>query len=243
MYCPDVVGLKQFYASALGMLVRGVLSQRIARHWPRAQNEATLGLGFAIPFLPEQDTLAVSAMPAAQGALYWPSLGKNRVTLLHDDALPFSDNSFNRVLLVHALESTEHAATLMREVGRVLVPGGRVMAIVPNRLGIWCHSSASPFGHGQPFSAGQMRELFLRGGLTALRTDTALFLPPSQGRFMLALAPYVEALGRLIAPMVGGVLMVEAEKQIYAALREPVRARGTVAMTPIPVPSLSPRSR
>src|SRR5947207_8712583 len=51
--------------------------------------------------------------------------------------LPLGDAAVDRVLLVHALEMSRDAEALLREAWRVLAPGGRLLAVIPNRRGIW----------------------------------------------------------------------------------------------------------
>ena len=94
----------------------------------------------------------VSLMPRDQGAIYWPSDGDNICLLADPSALPIADNLLNRVIAVHALEHSQHAASLLREIWRVLVPGGRALLIVPNRHGLWSQAAETPFGCGQPFT-------------------------------------------------------------------------------------------
>ncbi len=237
MYCPDVVYLKQFYASPLGQVVSAHLLARMRELWPDATGESVLGLGFAVPYFvqtPGPKELVVGGMPAAQGALYWPADSLNRVALLDEASLPFPDNTFNRLLLVHTLEHTALPQHVLQEVWRVLVPGGRALMVVPNRLGIWSHASGTPFGSGQPFSLHQMKALLEQSGLTTLRHQSSLFFLPSARRWLLATAPTLELIGRMLLPALGGVLLVEAEKQIYAALREPVYAGTRRGRTVIP---------
>lgn len=236
MYCPDVVSLKQFYAGALGQVARTCIWNRLCALWPTAEGETILGLGYVVPYLaPEcgkRDT-TVAVMPAAQGALYWPQGKGNRVALADESRLPFPECTFNRVLIIHALEQSDSLPVLMQEVWRVLVPGGRMLAVVPNRLGLWSRSSRSPLGFGRPFSAGQLRAAVEECALTFTRMDSALFVPPTRLNWLMKSAGWLEKIGHVLCPHLGGVLFVEAEKQIYAALKDPVRAKGRVVISPV----------
>ncbi len=61
-----------------------------------------------------------------------------RVALLTDfDALPFSANSLDLVLLPHALELSDDPHATLREVERVLVPEGRVVICGFNPHSLW----------------------------------------------------------------------------------------------------------
>jgi len=59
--------------------------------------------------------------------------GKGRFLLCADGyALPFTDRSFEAVLLIAVLEHTREPARLLAEANRVLKPGGKVVIVVPN---------------------------------------------------------------------------------------------------------------
>ena len=93
------------------------------------------------------------------GAARWPAGSANLSCTAEEDALPFPDLLFDRVLLVHGLEAAENARRLLREVWRVLKDDGRLLVVAPNRRGMWAHVESTPFGHGQPYSPGQLGRL------------------------------------------------------------------------------------
>ncbi|MFW0776715.1 MAG: class I SAM-dependent methyltransferase [Rickettsiales bacterium] len=228
MFSPDVSSLKQFYASPLGESSGVLLRDNIAGLWPEAKDEVLLCVGYATPYIERyqsQATLAV-CMPSGQGAVYWPPSANNHVFMAHDSELPITESSVNRVLLAHALENSEQLSLVMQELWRVLTPGGRVLALVPNRMGMWSRSPRSPFGYGRPFSMTQLRELFTQNDFTITRTSSALFVPPTYLKFVWRIASKFEKVGRLLCPFFGGVLLIEAEKQIHGAISQPAVARG-----------------
>lgn len=55
--------------------------------------------------------------------------------LMDEDRLPFSDNAFDSIVLDNVLEHLSAPAGLLREVRRVLVPGGRLVVGVPGERG------------------------------------------------------------------------------------------------------------
>ncbi len=219
MFWPDVIALKEFYASPLGQATCIAVRRKIAELWPTIPDDTLLGVGFTTPYLtpflhPRRNVLA--CMPAGQGVIHWPP-GGNNLSFLSDEAeLPFADNSIQRILVSHALENSENARQMMAEIWRVLAPTGRVLAVVPNRRGIWARAPGSPFAYGQPFAAWELRQLFAEHSFTALHSESALFFPPTKGRYMLRSARFWESIGHQFFSAFGGVLMVEAEKQIYA---------------------------
>jgi SAM-dependent methyltransferase len=138
--------------------------------------------------------------------------------LAAEDALPFADFSFDRVLLVHGLETAENARRLLREVWRVMADDGRLIVVAPNRRGMWAHADSTPFGHGQPYSPGQIGQLLRAAMFSVERRDAALFVPPTRLRIVLNSAPVWERTGRRFARGLAGLTITEAVKDMYAAV-------------------------
>ena len=120
-------------------------------------------------------------MPAAQGVLHWPPEGPNRVVLTDEGELPLADFSIDRVLLVHGIEFSEQIRPMLKEAWRVLAGGGRLLAVLPNRRGIWARIDNTPFGQGHPYTTSQLSRLLReesftpeRSGARALRAADAL---------------------------------------------------------------------
>jgi len=74
---------------------------------------------------------------------------------------------------------------LLREVWRVLAPSGRMMAIIPNRRGVWTRTDNTPFGHGRPYSRSQITQLLRQTWFTPTGWGEALFVPPVGGGWFL----------------------------------------------------------
>lgn len=229
---PDVFELHDFYGSRQGQLVRRLLNREIRSHWPDLAGQHVLGLGHATPFM---GPLSLSAersaviMPKAQGVMRWPKKRPNRTALGLENDLPIADRSVDRVLIVHALEATERAGRLLREVWRILDDDGEVIVIVPNRRGLWCLSEQTPFGQGRPYSSTQLKQL-LRGHLFApQKTGFALFVPPFRSNLLMKTAVAWERVGLRIAQQFAGALVMRAQKQIYAGSLQSV---GTASKRP-----------
>lgn len=236
----DVVDFNRFYRSRLGKAAREVVQAEIRTHWPTVQGDTVAGIGYATPYLKqfeEEAARIVALMPAHQGVTHWPRGKPNRVALADETALPFDDLSIDRLLLVHALENSEHLRALMRECWRVLGGHGRLLAVVPSRRGIWSRTERTPFGHGKPYSLAQMERLLKDTLFEPVSITRALYMPPSDWDLVLRTGPAVERLGRRWFPRLGGALFVEAQKQVYAAT--PARR---IAFRPrlVPVPQMGP---
>jgi SAM-dependent methyltransferase len=223
---PAAAQLRGFYASPGGDVAARLLRERLRRLWPRLPGLSVMGLGHAAPYLDlwlGEARRCVAVTPVHDGAPLdrppsWPPPPAGSQTLIaEEESLPFADRSFDRLLLVHGLEAAEHARRLLREAWRVLADDGRLIAVVPNRTGLWAHLDRTPFGHGQPYSGGQLERLLARQMFRPLRRESALFVPPYGLRFLHPMARPWEATGRALFPALAGVVLLEAEKDLFAA--------------------------
>jgi SAM-dependent methyltransferase len=210
-----------FYGTARGGVAARLLRERLALIWPSLRGQAVLGLGYAAPYLRlwrEDAARCIAVTPAQVGVARWPPGAPNLTCTAEEDLLPFPDLTFDRIILVHGLEAAENARGLLREVWRVLKDDGRLLVVAPNRRGMWAHLETTPFGYGQPYSAGQIGRLLAAALFRVEARDTALFLPPANLRLVLRSAPLLERAGRRIAPQFAGVTLTEAVKDVYAAM-------------------------
>jgi SAM-dependent methyltransferase len=223
----DVLELRHFYASPLGAAAARMIARQIGEAWGDVAGLDLLALGYAIPMLTgEAGRRTIAAMPAAQGVEVWPPGARNLSCLVEDEALPFSNALFDRVLAVHALEESDDPLALLREVGRVMAPSGRLIVAVTARHGLWANADTTPFGQGRPFSRRQLERLMREAELEPLGWTRALYAPPLKGAHRWAEA--FEQVGARLLPPFAGVILMEAAKQSFAlipkALRERVRA-------------------
>jgi SAM-dependent methyltransferase len=235
----DIVDLRAFYSTLLGRLAERAIAEAVTTVWANLPNERLVGLGYALPWL---DRLGNSAervfafMPATQGAVNWPANGPSATVLVFDEDLPLFDASIDRMLMVHALEHAENPRESLKEVWRVLAPGGRLVIVVPNRRGVWARIEDTPFGTGRPYSRRQIIDLLREANFTPALFGEALFFPPTRRRWWLRLNGVFERMGRRFFPMFSGVIVVEAQKRLYQGL--PVAARSSRRVF---VPVLAPQ--
>lgn len=220
----EVHGLATFYRSRGGETAARLVAARLKTLWPALPGHSVLGLGWAAPYLglwrPEAYRCVAMVPRHLRDShdLAPPAQDDCATLLAEEEHLPFPDDSFDRVLLVHGLEAAENARRLLREVWRVLRDDGRLMLVVPNRVGMWAHLDRTPFGHGQPYSQGQIERLLARHLFRAERREAALFVPPYGLRWTGAAAPTLEHVGRTVCPRLAGVFIVEAEKDLFAGV-------------------------
>nr|WP_010512836.1 methyltransferase domain-containing protein [Komagataeibacter oboediens] len=208
-----------FYATRRGQVAARLLCQRMAAIWPDGTSGHTLGLGYAHPFLPLWDRPNRPCVSArldthvTRDAQPW----QGRDCIVNGTHLPFDDLQFDRIVMIHALEVSEDKNSLLRQVWKVLKDDGRLLLVVPNRAGLWAHADNSPFGQGTPFSRRQISRWLADACFRAERHEDALYAPPA-GPCPAAPLGMVEWTGRNLFPRLGGVCMIEAVKDIYAAV-------------------------
>jgi SAM-dependent methyltransferase len=217
----DAHAAADFYGTTRGAVAARLLRERLLALWPDLQGQSVLGIGFAAPYLRlwrPQASRCIAVTPAQMGATRWPVGEPCLSCTAEEDALPFADLSFDRVILVHGLEAAENARRMLRETWRVLKDDGRLLVVAPNRAGIWAYVEQTPFGHGQPYSFGQLGRLLAASLYRVERRDTVLWVPPLGPRLVLRSAELFERAGRRLMPGMAGVIISEAVKDVYAAM-------------------------
>ena len=219
----DVIALRDFYNTPLGQHVTGQMHPYMTRFWQADTSCLNVMVGYGIGWLPptvnDHDLPAdlLSLMLARSGVMAWPDSGPGRCSLVDSHALPLPDVHVDRLLLAHALEFDAEPGRLLDECWRVLDGAGRLLVVVPNRRGLWARLEHTPFGHGRPYSSRQLCVLLETHGFVPKRTYRTACLPPLHNRAMIRFAATIERLGQRWWSALGGVLLVEAEKKLYAA--------------------------
>ncbi|MBF0421836.1 MAG: methyltransferase domain-containing protein [Magnetococcales bacterium] len=216
----EATQLQSWYEEPWGRLVVRLVGGSMERLLHDNPSERTLGIGFAQPYL---DWLrpwlghSLGAAPAEMGVVLGASGIANRTAQVRADALPFPDAWFERVVMAHLLEGTSDPHSALREIWRILIPGGRLMILVANRGGFWARRDSNPFGWGSPYSPGQLRHILEQTLLIPRQWGYSLFFPPLNRKVSFAWANAWEQAGsRWFAPL-GGVILCEAEKVVYAS--------------------------
>ncbi len=216
----DAVSIERFYASPLGQAAARILRGKLTDLWGDARGLSVLGLGYAVPVLEAfgAHTARIScAVPHEHGPVYWNYSGRgNSAVAVDDPRLPFPDGAFDRVVVLHGLEEAGDPRLYLREIWRVTAPEGRIVLAAANRRGFWARATQTPFGHGRPWSRSQLTSLLSGGLFHVTASSGALYMPPLPFGLVSAAADGWEAIGRYILPGLGGVVLVEAVKRLYA---------------------------
>ena len=237
----DVVDLRNFYGQRLGVVARRFIGRGVRGLWRDTRGKRVLGIGYPTPYLGlfrEEAERCLAFMPAAQGAIKWPTARPALAALVDEYELPLPDAAVDFVLMVHSVEMSHDAATLMREVWRVLAPGGRLLAVIPNRRGLWARMDTTPFGHGRPYSRSQITQLLRETWFTPQSWAEALYVPPVSRGWFLRSAVAWERTGATLSAPFAGVYLVDASKQVYRPVSKRKEKRRLVpALEPALAPS------
>jgi SAM-dependent methyltransferase len=212
---PNIESFDTFYRTDYGYAIEKTICKAISSRWPSLVAEDVLGLGFSTPFLNMylgRTQRLISLMPVNQGVKIWPDKKRCLVASTEELLLPLDNNSFDRVLAVHTLESSDNCEALLNEIWRVLRPNGRVLAIVPNRLGILSKWKNTPFESGQKYTMNELISLLSINNFSILQKETEFLLPASPYSLNLKVIQAASQLGRNFIKPFGGLLIVEAKK-------------------------------
>lgn len=239
----DILEYHQFYRSPLGAMVRDFISARLADAWGDGAQMAIAGFGYANPYL-EAFTGAARRLafsPGAQGVIRWPGRGSNLASLVGETKWPLPDACLDRVLIIHGLEESPDPHRLMREAWRVLADDGRMIIIAAHRRGLWSMIDSTPFAAGRPYLKRQLNGLLEGAMFRAVQWNSALYFPPFSGKVLLRAARAWERAGGRVWPALGGVIMVEAAKDLMAPVGLVRSARGRALRPAIAAPQPSRR--
>jgi SAM-dependent methyltransferase len=131
----------------------------VTRHFPASARLLDVGCGGAWLGDHFDDYTGIDVSPEAVEAAR--SRGRQVLLVDGDEPLPFEEASFDGVVLKDVLEHVTNPVALVREVRRVLRPGGRAFASSPDaQRWVW-----DDYTHRRPFTRKSFRNLFEDQGL------------------------------------------------------------------------------
>ncbi len=211
--------LEKFYASRLGITAAERMGRRMRDLWGTCAGQRVLGLGFPAPLMPLwQDTArtCIGAIPAEIGETRLDSVEGQNLCISPEERLPFAEGLFDKVFLLHALEEADSPRQLLREAWRVMAPEGRIVIAVTNRRSLWSLVDSKPFGHGRPWTRRQLVSFLNDSLFQVTASTTAVHMPPLDWPLITAASKSWERAGEMLLPALGGVVLVEATKRLYA---------------------------
>ncbi len=175
-----------------------------------------------------------------------------RLALLTDFcALPFPANSLDLIVLPHALESNSDPHALLREVGRVLVPNGRVVICGLNPASLWglreqrmrlyrrlgLGSASYLPQDGRPIGFRRLRDWLRLLSFEVESSSFGCWQPAVKSEHWLKSLDWINRGGARWWPIFGALYLVVATKRVRGMrLVGPVRRREAKPAVSAPVP-------
>ena len=245
----DVIELREFYDDTeLGRTTKELINRVLSAKIDTDIGSMSIGFGFACPFLEskindkeEKDFLLL--MPSEQGVFSWPEKPKSVSVLVDEVSWPVNTSSADLILISHGLEVSDNQDLLLQEVFRVLKASGKLVILVPNRTGFWARSDSTPFGFGKPYSISQLTALLRKNQFQIDSITPSLYgFPAKSGYWLKSLLLWEKVGKKLNSFFLGGLLIVEARKDVYAVKNVKASKAGRY-FSPVKVPvSTMPRS-
>lgn len=157
-------------------------------------------------------------------------------------ALPFVDASFDAIYSMGTIEHFDETELAVREMARVLKPGGRAIIGVPNRHDPFLRPLLSTamqalglyaYGYEKSYSRRALREMLERSGFTVTAETAILFIPGGLRILDLACHSWCRPLSWITAAMVWPFVWLDRH---VAAVRRHGYLLATVAVKTILTP-------
>jgi SAM-dependent methyltransferase len=249
----QIIGMQQWFETPPG---------RYLLAWERAEFDRAVGDVFGYHALqlglPGLDALSANRMPHRWLALSHAqaAVAAEKPSLITDfGALPYEENSVDLVVLPHALELNADPHTTLREVGRVLVPEGKVVICCLNPASLWGLRQRRAhlyrrLGFGQLFlpDAGEFIGYWrLRDWLRLLsfEVETSSFgcyRPAMATEKWLDRCAWMDGLGERWWPIFGAAYFIVAVKRVRGAKLIGTAWKPAKSIATAPVPLANRRS-
>jgi SAM-dependent methyltransferase len=199
-----------------------VLSEADLRGRNRALDIGT-STGNNLHLLRQLDFAEVVGVDFSENALrFCRKRGLGRVVLGDAQTLPFSSGSFDVVLATDVIEHLDDDLSALKEIDRVLAPGGRALITVPAFQSLWGAEDDRTW-HKRRYRLGPLVELVARSGLrliTAYYFNYLLFVPIwAARRVMKHMGVEIESDSKLNAPLLNSILAAIFSMDVVTAPR------------------------
>jgi ubiquinone/menaquinone biosynthesis C-methylase UbiE len=151
----------------LGLLEHALRGQRVKRAL-----DLGAGMGAFLPGLSRIAEHVVYSDVSSESVATCRERGYTRGVLASGYSLPFADASFGLVCMFDAIEHIEDDQRAMREVARILEPGGRIFVSVPAYQFLYANNDRIA-QHYRRYTRGKLRAVFEQAGLVVERNTHA----------------------------------------------------------------------
>ncbi len=221
--------LCDFYTTPLGEVVQVYINDIIKKFIPEStKNQFILGMGYVTPYLTEKLTHTNTVLSFTfdkMGGITWPHAAHSCTAIVNEGYVPLANKSVDRLVIVHGLESCQDSAQLLQEINRIIALDGEILIVFPNRVGVWSHTSNTPFAHGKHYTMSQLNDALSKNGLSIVSEERFLYFPPTQSLYTQSFFAPVEMMGSYFLPYFSGLNAITAKKRTIITPSQPAPQR------------------
>ena len=209
---PDIC--TQWFDSPLGAHVLQTERELVMRHLSRMFGYHILQMGCSA------NHSLIAESPVGQKIIFSPGMNStDGLAVADNEELPLASDTMDVVLLHHALDFTADSHKLLREATRVLRPGGKLLIIGFNPIGLWGLGKLVRFRAGVPWNGRFISRRRVSDWLKLLelhveQVDFCLHHLPSTWNKMLPTATKTEKLEKRVKNPFGGAYLILATKEV-----------------------------
>lgn len=135
------------------------------------------------------------------------------------DNLPLACNSIDVALLPHVLEFADRPELILQETYNALAPEGHIVILGFHPWSLWGLAKLFKNHHlapwsGKFYSSFTVRYWLREAGYTVENHQTLFFRPPLTNPYWLKKIFFMEAIGQLLWPYLGGIYLIVAKKKV-----------------------------
>lgn len=189
-----------------------------------------LGIGYTSPYIQGVEYQHILP-PLYYDTFHCLENGRTPHTVVADeDHMPFANDTVDLAVVIHALEHAHSPWGMMTELQRLMVSGGRVIVVVPNRVSLWSRVHKTPFASGMPYTKKQLAYIMQSVGFMPVKQYYGVLFPPWYMPLQPRVARVCTTVGRYVWPENGGVIIGVYEKHVLNPVKSDTRVR---IMSPI----------
>ncbi len=217
----DIDKIEKFYSTPNGKVFGEIISKNLSNiqnGWFNENHQKKdnyLAIGF--PFKIKNIKLLFPVFTSNQTILRTNlNNRKKNISFIHSSKWPVASDFVDRMLIIHELEFISEKEKFFLEVNRSLASSGQIVIFVSNKNGFWSRDKNTPLGNGTSFSKRQLKKLLLKTGFKVKKINYCLYYPPFFKFLSKETKLLIEKKGNVFWKWLGGVLIVEATKMMYA---------------------------
>ncbi len=156
----------------------GLLRHYLAQNRPARVLDLGCGMGGFLPGLAQFCERVYPADISVESLVHCTERGFDQGVVVNGYTLPYADNSFDLICMFDAIEHIPDDNCVMREVARVLRPGGSIFVSVPAYQFLFANNDRIA-QHQRRYTRPRLNKVFEQAGLQVQRnTHTNVFLFP-----------------------------------------------------------------